>query len=267
MRKAMRFQNNSEYWDERWMNSGSDPESFKKFDIYPIIHAEMVVPQAGGCIGELGCGLGRIVKHYHSRGYRVVGMERSDVAVRRMKEDDKSLRVVSADARRLPFGDGAFDTILSFGLYHNIEEGMQGALDDAARCLKKGGRFAIAVRPDNFEMRLNERYWRFKHRHKNKGQEYFHKWLCGEKEFRAMLEEAGLVVTEVQRARIVSLFWRLPFLRARAAQPERENRASGYRLNAVGWMLDRLTTFLFPASFCNILVFLGRKECEGSKQW
>lgn len=263
MRKVMRFQDNRGYWDRRWSEAGTDAPTFADLGIYPIRYAEMVKPQPGGSIAELGCGLGRLVRHYHSQGFDVVGVERSVVAVERVRSADPDLQVRVGDVMHLDLADNRFDTLLAFGLYHNIETGMEEALRESLRILKLGGRFAISMRPDNLEMRLNEVYWRRRWKSEHRGEstprECFHKWLVGEGEFKHLLESLGARVDGIHRARNMSILWRLPGLRASTGEGESENRSRGYRLNVVGRVMDAALRTTFPASFCNVLVYTGTK--------
>jgi len=254
MRKVLRREGNDAYWDRRWAETGRDPDDFTDLGIYPIRYAELVMREPGRAL-EIGCGLGRVLKHYHRRGWHIDGVERSEVAVARLREEDASYRVQVADVRSLPFPDGYFDVVLAFGVYHNLEDGLTDALHETARCLRPGGRFCISMRPDNVEMRLNEWYWRLKHRDRQ-GPRTFHKWLVGEREFSGMLRDVGLRVEHVHRARNVSLLYRVPWLRA-SARDETERRGGGYRLNLAGRLLDRALMRWFAKQSCNVAVFIG----------
>lgn len=257
MRKAYRYESNPEYWNRRWREAERDPDSFSDLSIYPIRYAEMVMDDRRLHAAELGAGLGRLLKHYRYTGYDLVGIERSEIAVDVLRAEDPALPIQVGDVRELPYADGEFDIILAFGLYHNIEEGMERALAETARCLKPGGRFCISMRPDNLEMRLNEWYWR--RGGAGSGPRSFHRWLVAEDEFRQVLARHGLRTDRLYRARNVSLLYRIPWLRERA-RAEAERRSRGYRLNALGRILDRVLRSLFPSQFCNVIVYLGRKS-------
>jgi|ETNmetMinimDraft_20_1059909.scaffolds.fasta_scaffold06608_2 SAM-dependent methyltransferase len=263
MHKEIRYkgEDNEEYWDRRWQETLSDADRFENLDIYPIRYSEMVVPQTEGVIAELGCGLGRLVKHYHKQGKNIVGVERSAIAVRKILEENPDLKVEVADVRKLSFPDNYFDVILAFGLFHNIEEGMFDATKEAIRCLKPGGRFCISMRPDNFEMRLNNYYWRRKHRGNGEGE--FHKWLITRKEFLGILHNLDCVVDQVHRGRNVSILWRIHFFRKSryvSSPGDTVNRAKGYELNMLGEFINKMLTLFFPDSFCNVLIFIGTKR-------
>lgn len=258
MRKVLRYEDNAAYWDRRWVEADHDENAFADRSIYPIRFAEVVMNDVTARAVELGAGLGRVLKHYHYAGHRIVGVERSAVAVERLRAEDPGLHVMLGDVRAIPFADGEFDVVLAFGLYHNIEEGFDRALAETARVLRVGGRFCISMRPDNIEMDLNERYWMRRRPHPGETRR-FHKWLVRESEFRKTLERHGLVTESLYRARNVSLLYRVPWLRARA-RDEAQRRASGYRLNLMGRALDAAIVRLWPAQFCNVLVYIGSRR-------
>ncbi len=259
MRKVFRNEHNQAYWDRRWAEAGRDGESFASLDIYPVRYAEMIMDRAREPVLELGSGLGRVVKHYRRQGRRVFGLERSSTAIRALAGDPDAGFTVQADVLDLPFADSAFGTVMAFGLYHNIEHGLDRALAETARVLRDKGGFCISMRPDNLEMRLNERYWRWRSGGGKNQARLFHKWLVGEEEFARVLAGHGLRVTSVHRARNLSILYRIPLLR-RPGRTESENRSRGYRLNALGEIMDRALTGIAPGSFCNVLVFLGVKD-------
>jgi len=259
MRKVYRHEDNRGYWDRRWAEAGRDRAGFDRLDVYPIKYAEMVMGPGAGKVLEIGVGLGRVLKHYRRQGHDIVGVERSEVACRVLLAEDSTTPVVRADVKALPYPDAWFDVVLAFGVYHNIEQGMERALAETARVLKPGGGFCLSMRPDNLEMRLNEFYWRGKRRGGAAVEPRFHKWLVEEDEFRRALAGHGLLADAPHRARNVSILYRLPFLRQAGAE-ESENRSRGYRLNAAGRGLDALLTKAFPRQFCNVLVYMGRKE-------
>jgi SAM-dependent methyltransferase len=259
MRKVFRHEGNDDYWNRRWSESAADRD-FSDLTIYPIRYAEMVVGPPGQKILEIGCGLGRVLKHYHIRGYAVAGIERSQVAVARIQETSPELDVKQASADALPFADASFDVVLAFGVYHNIEEGMEKSIDEAARVLRPGGHFCISMRPDNLEMRLNEHVWRMRNP-SSVGEPRFHKWLTAPSPFADLLKRYGLEVEQIHFARNMSILYRLPFLRERSARQatETDRRSSGYRLNYAGRSLDRLLRKVAPYQMCNVIVFSGRR--------
>ena len=252
MRRVYRHESNVDYWDRRWA-AEPDLDGFTDLSVYPIRYAEQVVGP-GDRILEIGCGPGRVLKHYAARGHDVVGVERSEIAVKRLVEEGYDATV--GDVLDLPYPTGRFDVALAFGVYHNLPDRHAAALAETARILRPGGRFCVSVRPDNIEMRANEVYWRWRNR---APRDQFHKILFGESEFAGMLADAGLVVEQTWRATNVSLLWRVPWLRTRDGG-EADRRAAGYRLNRAGRTVHRALRTVAPYQTANVIVYAGRRH-------
>jgi SAM-dependent methyltransferase len=261
MKKVYRHEDNRDYWDRRWQDAGQDAEAFSDLTIYPIRYAEMVMTDPAAKAVEIGCGLGRVVKHYHRKGFAIKGLERSAVAVNRLQAESPGLDIRQGDVMAMPFAGGEFDTVMAFGLYHNLETGLDAALAETARVLAPGGKFVISMRPNNFEMNANEIYWRWQGRGKSRGAKAFHKLLVGKREFSAILRRHGLLTDQIHTARNVSLWYRISVLRDHflSRGSEAARRSGGYRLNALGRSLDRITRALFPYHSANVIVFVGHK--------
>ena len=95
---------------------------------------------------ELGCGQGALARLLVERlNARMTATDldptQVDLAVARLKDlgEHISLRVV--DARELPFADGTFDGVFSFGVMHHIPGGWRRVIADVARVLTPEGRF------------------------------------------------------------------------------------------------------------------------------
>lgn len=262
MKRVYRQEANDAYWDRRWAEAGHDSESFQDLTIYPIRYAEMVMQDRSKRALEIGCGLGRVLKHYAHQGFRISGIERSHVAVERLHKESPSLDVREGDVLALPYANREFDIVMAFGVFHNLEIGIEKALAETARILKQSGQFAISMRPNNFEMNANEIYWRWKSRGRTRGAPQFHKLLVGKDEFRHMLAQHGLETEQIHYARNVSLWYRVPFLRdaADARVDEAKRRAAGYRLNALGRAVDRASIAMFPYQTSNAIVYVGHKS-------
>ena len=263
MKKVYRQESNPNYWDRRWEETGSDKSQFANTNIYPIKYAELVMDDKSTATLEIGCGGGRVLKHYYYQGFNITGVERSEIAVTNAKLSDHELPVKIGDAINLTFPDNSYDTVMAFGVYHNIEDisDIKTALSECSRVLKDQGKFCISIRPNNWEMNLNEWYW---NRLGNKvssskpKKPEFHRIMFSETEFKDILAEQSLHTTTVHRARNVSILYRLKAL-AIYNSSESSNRSQGYKLNLIGKILDKLLVTLFPNQFCNVLVFIGTK--------
>jgi len=157
MRKIYRDKQNSDYWEDRWANSGVDEDGFKNEDIYPIKYAKLAINKDDKIL-EAGCGAGRVYFHYKNNGFDIEGIEYSKNAVENILAKDAKAKVIEGSITELPYADNSFDTILAFGLYHNIEDEneVQKAFDETYRVLKSGGRLVASVRFDSLENNIVE---------------------------------------------------------------------------------------------------------------
>lgn len=105
-----------------------------------------------GKLLEAGVGLGKWLNYFQKRGYDIVGIDYSDVAVKKLKEFDSSLNVVHGDITKIPFDNGSFDVYLSYGVLEHLEnrEDLKKAIDEMHRVLKKGGIAYITIPNLNF---------------------------------------------------------------------------------------------------------------------
>ncbi len=261
MKRVYRYEDNESYWNRRWTDAEEDAAEFLDLNIYPICYAEEVISRVPGRILEVGCGLGRLVKHYNSRGRDIAGIDRSEIAAEQILSQASHLDIRIEDAKAMSFSDAEFDISLAFGVYHNLEFDLEEALLEFARVLKPGGHFVISMRPQNLEMLLNEYYWRLKTSKKDRPRK-FHKLLVRDHEFKDLLTKSGLCTHRVHRARNMSILFRFPFLRDKDIKKssETQRRSKGYRLNIFGRYLDMFLTTLFPREFCNVLIFQGVKD-------
>lgn len=89
----------------------------------------------GGPVLELGCGNGKLLHPLRGAGERVVGIDISWHAVRRVGG-----AVVLADASELPFADGSFSSVMDIHCTgHLTPEGRVAAFEEAFRVLRPGG--------------------------------------------------------------------------------------------------------------------------------
>ena len=97
---------------------------------------------------EAGCGAARCTQWLVARGAHAVGV---DIAFRQLRHSrladppDAPTPVAQADARVLPFADGAFDTVFStYGALQFVADSA-AATAECARVLRPGGRFVFSV--------------------------------------------------------------------------------------------------------------------------
>ncbi len=255
MRKVLRGRDNKSYWDERWSKFEEDQDEFENLEIYPIKYAGKVA-RKNALMLEAGCGLGRVLKHYHFKGYRIVGMELSMIALKKLKKH-QSLKLVNADIKRLPFQDSTFDSVMAFGLYHNIEHGIDQAIRETYRCIKDDGCLCASVRCDNIENRLIDFLSGSK-----KSEKAFHKWCFTPVEFTGMLEKEGFTIKSVDLVSNVPFLFKFRLFRKAKSFSESKARSEGFQLSSTGRLIHKLLKRISPSSFCNTIVVTAQKNAR-----
>lgn len=121
------------------------------------------LPDRNARILEAGCGSGRVVKHLHDLGYRQVeGVELNQVAVNWVNRQFPELRIVSGDLLNMPYADGSFDAVLSFGVVEHFRNGLDAPLRSLWRVLKPGGIAVVTVPSLNTLRRLGQTWGKFR---------------------------------------------------------------------------------------------------------
>jgi SAM-dependent methyltransferase len=120
---------------------------------------ETLQPRAGNRILDVGCGTGTAEVHLSRLRISQVGLVGVDLVLSRVQEAVSSAkahniraRYALADACRLPFANGAFDSTFCVAVLQHVRE-VEAAVGEFARVTKAGGRI-LAVEPDN-----RARYW------------------------------------------------------------------------------------------------------------
>jgi len=258
MRKTYREKKSDDYWISRWNQIPVDAPA-EGHDSYPLLYANMVVKDAQGEVLELGCGAGRLLRYYHARGVSIVGVDNVAPVIAKLQACDPQLRVVHADARKLPFDTGRFTTVLCFGVYHSLEDDVPASISETFRVLRPGGRLCAEFRSDSLHNRMIDLYK--ERRGLSKHAKEFHKWNYRRQEARAMLVQAGFIVESEYSALNMPLLYHVPSLRhpSQRRSDEHSARTSGYRLRPWLQTLHSLGLRLLPGFFANEFIFVCRK--------
>jgi SAM-dependent methyltransferase len=230
----------------------------KNTEVYPLKYANMVVDSKAGTILEAGCGNGRILRYYHDKGYDIIGIDFIPVAIQKLKETDASLKVAVGDITSLDFADGTFKTVLAFGLYHNLEHGLEKSVKETYRVLETGGKVCASFRADNFQTRVTD--WLANRKQKSQGLE-FHKLNLTTVEFRNLFEAQGFKIEKIMPVSNMPFLYKFRIFRSADQKVFDENKArkDGYRFSALGGILHKFLIGTFPNQFCNIYVLVGVK--------
>ena len=118
-----------------------------KYEPYVAVLIDSFV-EPGKRILEIGCGLGSDSRYMARRKADIVSL---DLSLSNVSLTAKGLRLsglqekgVCADAEKLPFKDGSFDVVYSFGVLHHTPRTRE-ALDEAYRVLRPGGKCAVML--------------------------------------------------------------------------------------------------------------------------
>ena len=262
MRITYRTRGVREYWTARWDEIPADAPMVNA-DVYPLKYAQMTVKDKKGKILEAGCGAGRILRYYHDRGYDVIGIDFIDVAIGKLVEIDRTLHAEVGDITNLRFADEAFDYVLAFGLYHNLEHGLGKSVQETHRVLKKGGLVCASFRADNIQTRLTD--WLADRKAKSKATrartKVFHKMNLTKGEYEQLFTRVGFIIDFVGPVENMPILYKCAFFRSAGHKEFDENKArmEGYRLSWLGQHLQQFLMRFFPDQFCNIYVLIGRK--------
>jgi ubiquinone/menaquinone biosynthesis C-methylase UbiE len=97
---------------------------------------------------EVGVGAGTDHIRFARAGARCVGIDLSDVSLlvtrNRFEREGFPIRLSHGDAEALPFADGSFALVYSWGVIHHTPD-TQAAAREILRVLQSGGRFCVMV--------------------------------------------------------------------------------------------------------------------------
>lgn len=134
-----------------------------KLSRYPI--PELRLPRGNGeRLLDIGCNWGRWSIAAAQKDYQPVGIDPSLDAVLAARRVSRQLGVetnfVVGDARFLPFADGAFDIVFSYGVFqHFSKENVRISLDEVVRVLKSGGKTLFQM-PNKYGIRQYQQHRR-----------------------------------------------------------------------------------------------------------
>lgn len=258
MRKTYRNLNVKSYWEKRWSNIESDEEMINE-NVYPLKYSQAIIKNKNAKILEAGCGAGRILRFYHNKGYRVVGIDYIESAINKLKHVDESLEVFKEDIKDLSFGDNEFKYVLAFGLYHGIEEGIDKAISETYRVMKNEGILCASFRADNIQNRINDLIHNIKHKKERKIDREsfeFHKLNLNKREIQNLFYKAGFKLISIKPVVNMPILYKFRLFRHRNHKIFNESlgRKEGYKLSILGNIIQNSLFYFFPNQFCNLYV-------------
>jgi SAM-dependent methyltransferase len=247
-----------DYWQSRWDGIAVDSGAIN-LDRYPGLFCERIImgPRPEGPVLEAGCGAGRVLRHYHQRGVRIIGLDFIASVLAAIRREEAAIPLAAADISKLPFPDGGFSAVLAFGLYHGLEQGLEEAMAETRRVIKLGGILCASMRLDNPQNRILDRMAGGRAK---SGKQSFHKVNLTTAEFKALVTDAGFQVEAVDYVENMSFLYKYPILRHASQRIFRESEARrvGCRFNLAGNILQRAGMALAPALMANLTVITAR---------
>ncbi len=123
-------------------------------DVFTEFLAETLKPRPGNRILDVGCGegLGEVaIGRLHISQVRLVGVDlvlsKVIAASQETASHNQRVKFAAADACRLPFRDGVFDSLFSVAVLQHVND-LESAVAEFARVTAPRGR-VLAVEPDN----------------------------------------------------------------------------------------------------------------------
>ena len=103
---------------------------------------------AGKNVLEVGCGMGTMAMNWASSDASITATDLNPVAVQQTRQRFKLFKlngqIVQNDGENLPFRDGAFDYVYSWGVLHHTSN-TKKAIQELYRVLKPGGHFGVML--------------------------------------------------------------------------------------------------------------------------
>jgi ubiquinone/menaquinone biosynthesis C-methylase UbiE len=147
---------------------------------------------AGGAVLDAGCGFGEWVSFLSRKGYRPEGVDFSKELIARLSETYPLLRWTHGDVTHLPYADGAFDAVVSWGVIEHDEAGPATALVEFNRVLKPGGVAILTVPIDSPEQRRSADYLY----HRTAEQQTFFQYFMTAEDLAGHVRAAGFQVID-----------------------------------------------------------------------
>lgn len=97
---------------------------------------------------DIGCGAGAAVRQYARSSAKIFAVDLTKISVERTHKSLKLFNlkgnVLQSDAAFLPFKEGSFDYVLSWGVLHHIPS-TEAGIQEVHRVLKPGGKALISL--------------------------------------------------------------------------------------------------------------------------
>jgi SAM-dependent methyltransferase len=146
---------------EQWLEFARTPGHDVFFEQLNLPWFAELLPPAGRCTLDVGCGEGRLGRFLVARGHAVCGIDSSPLVVDAARDAGGYDELVCADAGggTLPWDDGSFDLAVSHMVLQDMTE-PAACIAEVGRVLTPGGVFCLAIpNPGNVPGSARPRYF------------------------------------------------------------------------------------------------------------
>lgn len=214
-----------DFWEDNWA-AGEFEKSVSFCAVDPLRPLFETYLRPDSLMLEGGCGMGNYVSYYSARGFRVIGLDFAQRALKTLRNRQPHLELCGGDVSRLPFADKTFDLYYSGGVVEHFEGGANESLVEARRVLKDDGILLISV-PYHSPLRhllmpLYRGEWRKVSEStvdmaNERNDKAFFQYAYRPSEFTKMLSDAGLKVVDKQGYAVLWGLYELPFVNRNGA--------------------------------------------------
>ncbi len=95
---------------------------------------------------DLGCGTGTLSKMLAEKDFNVVGLDISFLSLHKLRQQNKEMDVIQADANYLPIADSSFHTVVCLGVWRHFPD-VKKVLNEVSRVLTNDGTFIVGYFP------------------------------------------------------------------------------------------------------------------------
>ena len=128
---------------DAWIaDMGEDGDFGRRYVLDPIMLPRALTRSPKKAL-DVGCGEGRFCRMLKTHGVDVTGVDPTPALIAAARARDADGAYLEAVAERLPFGDEAFDLVVSYLSLIDIPD-IQAAIPEMARVLNPGGALLIA---------------------------------------------------------------------------------------------------------------------------
>jgi trans-aconitate methyltransferase len=153
---------------------------------------EILAPEPGERILDVGCGTGQLTHEISERGAHVTGIDASPEMIGQARQNYPRLRFLLQDAAAMNF-NGEFDAVFSNAALHWILNA-DGAADSMARALRSGGRLVLEMGGRGNIRQIHEAVESAFRAHSNAALPTPRNWFPSVSEYTSILERHGFEV-------------------------------------------------------------------------